>query len=91
MTTQSLNVLALKPGVGQYLAIHATLAARDFFLTYFYPSGPVTCIFSKSSPEDQVSFLLKIGENEMVGKCAGSKKDTEVKTLRNGSRPGSRS
>ena len=45
--TQSLNVLYLKPGVGQYIAIHATLTARDFFLAYFYPSGPFTCIFSK--------------------------------------------
>ena len=48
--TQSLNVLPLKPGVGQYIAIHATLTARDFFPAYFYPSGPVTCIFSKTSP-----------------------------------------
>ena len=29
--TQSLNVLLLKPGVGQCVAIHATLTARDFF------------------------------------------------------------
>ena len=49
--TQSLNVLPLKPGIGQYIAIHATLTARDFFLAYFYPSGPVTCIFSKTSPD----------------------------------------
>ena len=28
--TQSLNVFPLKPGVGQYIAIHATLTARDF-------------------------------------------------------------
>ena len=41
----------LKPGVGQYIAIHATLTARDFFLAYFYPSGPFTCIFSKTSPD----------------------------------------
>ena len=35
--------------VGQYIAIHAALTARDFFLAYFYPSGPFTCIcFSKS-------------------------------------------
>ena len=38
--TQSLNVLPLKPGVGQHIAIHATLTARDFFLAYFYPSSP---------------------------------------------------
>ena len=43
--TQSLNVLPLKPGVGQYIAIHAKLTARDFFLAYFYTSGPFTCIF----------------------------------------------
>ena len=30
--TQSLNVLHFKPGVGQYIAIHATLTAREFFL-----------------------------------------------------------
>ena len=43
--TQSLNVLPWKPEVGQYIAMHATLTARDFFLAYFYPSGPFTCIF----------------------------------------------
>ena len=51
MRTQTLKVLPLKPGVGQYVAIHATLTAGDFFLAYFYPSGPFTCIFSKTSPE----------------------------------------
>ncbi len=48
--TQSWNVLPFKPGVGQYIAIHATLTAREFFLAYFYPSSPFTCIFSKTSP-----------------------------------------
>ena len=48
--TQTLNVLPLKPGVDQYIPIHATLTARDFFLAYFYPSSPFTCIFSKTSP-----------------------------------------
>ena len=48
--TQSLNVLPLKPGVGQYIAIHATLTVRDLFLAYFYPSGPFTCNFSKPFP-----------------------------------------
>ena len=48
--TQSLNVLPLKPGVGQYIAVHATLTARDFFLAYFYPSGPFICIFPKPLP-----------------------------------------
>ena len=48
--TQSLNVLPFKPGVGQYIAIPATLTAREFFPAYFYPSSPFACIFSKTSP-----------------------------------------
>ena len=52
MRTQSLNVLPLKPGVGQYIAIHATLTAGDFFLAYFYTSGvfepPNSKLFEKS-------------------------------------------
>ena len=50
MRAQSLNILPLKPGVGQYVAIHATLTARDFFLAYFYPSGPFTFIYPKPLP-----------------------------------------
>ena len=46
----SLKVLPLKPGVGQNIAILATLTARDFFHAYFYPPGPFTCIFPKTSP-----------------------------------------
>ena len=50
--TQSLNFLPLKPWVGQYIAIHAALTAMDFFLAYFYPSGPFTNrLFSKTSPD----------------------------------------
>ena len=43
-----LKVLALKSGEGQYIAIYATLTARDFFLDNFYPSGPFICICPKS-------------------------------------------
>ena len=39
--TQSLNVLPLKPGVGQYIAIEATLTSWDFFLASFCPSSPL--------------------------------------------------
>ena len=46
--TQSLNVLPLKPGVGQYIAMYATLTARDFFLAYFYS---IHLHFSKTSPD----------------------------------------
>ena len=48
MRTQSLKVLPLKPGLGQYNAMHATLTARDFFLANFYPFGPFTCFFSST-------------------------------------------
>ena len=51
MRTQSLEVLSLKPEVAQYIAMHAVLTARDFFLANFHPSGPFTCIFSKTSPK----------------------------------------
>ena len=37
--------------VGQYIAMHATLTDRDFFLAYVYPSGPFTCSFCKTSPD----------------------------------------
>ena len=49
--SQSLNVLPLKPEIGQNIAMFATLTARNFFLAYFYPSGPFTCILSETSPD----------------------------------------
>ena len=33
-----------------YIAMHASLTARDFFPANFYPSGPFTCIFPKPLP-----------------------------------------
>ena len=42
MRPQSLKFLTLKLGVYQYIAIHATLTAKDFFLAYFYPPRPFT-------------------------------------------------
>ena len=47
MRTQSFKVLPLKPGVGQYIAMHATLTARDFFVANFYPFSPSPAFFSK--------------------------------------------
>ena len=66
LRTQSLKVLPLKPGVGQYIAIHATLTATDFFLAYFYPSSPPTCIFSKASP-DFFPALAVVNTGSCVG------------------------
>ena len=68
--TQSLNVLPFKPGVGQYIAIHATFTARDFFLASFYPSGPFTYIYSKTSPE---FFLLTVAT---TGSCVDPQNKT---------------
>ena len=36
LKTQTLKVLPLNPGVGQYIAMHATLTARDFFLSCLF-------------------------------------------------------
>ena len=49
-SVESLKVLPLKPGVGQYIAIHATLTATDVFLANFYSSGPFTYTFPKPLP-----------------------------------------
>ena len=48
-------------------AMHATLTARNFFLANFYPSGPFTCIFSKTSPS-QVFPVLSVAN---TGSCVG--------------------
>ena len=61
------TVLPFKPGVGQYIAIHATLTAREFFLAYFYPSSSFTCIFSKTSP----NFFSFVGLQNKIGHPAG--------------------
>ena len=45
LRTQSLQVLLLKPGVCQYMAMHATFIARDFFLAAFLQK-PLPSFFS---------------------------------------------
>ena len=67
LRTKSLKVLPLKPEVGQYIAMHATLTARDFFLAYFYPSGPFSCIFSKTSPKKKIPVLAVAYTGSYVG------------------------
>ena len=74
--TQSLNVLPLKPGVDQFIAMHATLTARDFFLAYFYTSSPFTCIFSKTPPDFSLCWLWLthgscVGPQNKLGHPAG--------------------
>ena len=77
--TQSLNVLPLKPRVGQYIVVHATRTARDFFLAYYFnPSGPFTCIFSKTSPDFFLCWLWLthgscVGPQDKIGHPAGGR------------------
>ena len=66
LRTQSLKILPLKPGVGQYIAIHATPTARDFFLANFYPSGPLTCIFFQN-----LSRVFPVFASANAGSCVG--------------------
>ena len=66
MSTQSLKVLLLKPGVVQDIVVHATLTARDFFLANFYPSGPFTCISFENL--SQVFPVLAVAD---TGFCVG--------------------
>ena len=61
MRTQSWKVLSLEPGVGQYIAKHVTLTARDFVLAYFHPSGSLICIFQKPLPSIPVLAVAKTG------------------------------
>ena len=44
LRTQSSKVLPSKPGVGQYIAMHATPTARNFVLSKFCLPGPFTFI-----------------------------------------------
>ena len=66
MRTPGLKVFLLKPWVGQYIAMHATFTARDFFLTNFYPSGPFTCIFSRN-----LSRVFPVLAVTNTGPCVG--------------------
>ena len=64
---QSLNVLPSQPGVGQHIALHAMLTAKDFFLAYFYPSSPFTCIiFYQNLP-----LFFPILAVASTGSCVG--------------------
>ena len=77
MRAQSLNVLPLKPGVGQYIAIHATLTAREFFLVYFNPSGPFTCIFFQNLSRFLLCWLWLTH-----GSCVGPQNTTQYNTIK---------
>ena len=54
---QRSKVFPFKPGAGRYVAMHAMPAVRDFLHANFYPSGPFTCIFSKTSPDFFLCWL----------------------------------
>ena len=44
---QSSNLVPFKSGIGQYIAMHATLMARDFFCANFYRSVHSPALFPK--------------------------------------------
>ena len=73
--TQSLNVLPLKPGVGQYIVMHATLTARDFFLLISTLPVHSSAFFPKPLPIFSVLALANIGScvgpQNKVGHPAG--------------------
>ena len=45
LRTHGSKIPTLKPGVDQYIAMHAALTARDFFPANFYSPGPFICNF----------------------------------------------
>ena len=75
--TQSLNVLSLKPGIGQYIAIHTTLTARDFCLScLFLPFRSIHLHFSQTSPDFTLCWLWLtygscVGPQNKIGHPAG--------------------
>ena len=64
--TQSLNLLPLKSGVGQYIAIHAALTARDFFISTHPVHLPA--FFSKTSLD---VFVPDVGPQNKTGHPTG--------------------
>ena len=75
-----LNGSPLKPGIGQYIAMHATLTAGDFFLANFHPSGPFTCIFSQN--RSRVFPVLAVTN---TGSCVGQQNKLGLSLLDAGS------
>ena len=57
LRTKSIKVLPLKPGVGQYMAIHATLTAWDLFLANFLSFWSIHLHFFKTSPDSSLCWL----------------------------------
>ena len=74
--TQSLNVLPLKRGVGQHIAIHAALTARDFFLAYVYRSSSFTCIFFQNLSRFLLCWLWLTH-----GSCVGPQNKKKIRKV----------
>ena len=71
MRTENFKVLPVKPGVGQYIAMHASLTARDFLHANFYRSSPFTCNFFQNL--SRVFPLLAVAN---IGSCVSPKNKT---------------
>ena len=73
---EHIKVIPLKLWVGQFIAVHTTLTARDFFGAYFYPSGPFTCIFFQNLSRFLLCWLWLthgscVGPQNEIGYPAG--------------------
>ena len=65
LRTQSSEVLPLRPGMGQYIAMHASPTANDLFLASYILLLHSPAFFSNISPE---FFLLAV---VTAGSCVG--------------------
>ena len=68
--TQSLNVLPVKPGVGQHIATHATLTVRNFFLISTLP------VHSLQFFQNLSRFFVPALAVANTGFCVGSQNKT---------------
>ena len=67
MRRQRLKILPLKSGVGQYIAMHATLTARYFFTCIFFPN--LSRVFPVLAVANTGSY---VGPQNKIGHPAGS-------------------
>ena len=61
------KVLPLKPKIGQYIDMYATLTARVFFRANFYTPGPFTYLFSPKN----LYRILPVLAMANAGSCVG--------------------
>ena len=78
LKTQSLKVLSLKPGVGQHIAIHTVLTAKDFSCL-FLPFHSIHLHFFQTFPDFFPVLAACSGELRMQKFKVPSGENTELK------------